>query len=260
MDQFHKNWDSYSKAIAVRKDSPHWAVLREARESHWREFFRVGPGDKVLDAGCGNGEYTLWASQRGAKVWAFDYSAEMVADAQERVSGHGCSVERIEVASVLKIPYPDGYFDAVFCLAVLDHLCEGDREQAMRELTRVLKKGGSLYLDVPNRFAYHWRAAFEVMRLLKMYPKGKIHFFAPREVHRLVMKHGFTPLHTCGLTIGPPLSGIYTIDLQRIASFPEFLIRPLDAFYLFCEKTLRRKAFMKAFCWHYFIEARKDIS
>ena len=75
---FEKNWDHYAQLIYDRRNSPEWEVLRKARESHWKGFFSVKKGDKILDTGSGLGEYTVFALKDNARVWAFDYSEEMV--------------------------------------------------------------------------------------------------------------------------------------------------------------------------------------
>lgn len=257
-NSYEKDWDSYAQLINDKKESPEWAVLRKARESHWREFFSVNKNDKILDAGCGHGEYTVFALKENAKVWAFDYSKEMVNCTIDLVKKNSLIAERISIDSVVNIPYENEFFDQVFCLAVLDHLNPDQRKKAMSELCRVLKKNsGRLIIDVPNRFAFHWRFVFSVMRLFKLYPKGEIHFFTPFEVERLLEQNGFKQVKSLGLTILPPFSGIYTTDLRRITFLPEFLIKYLDKLYLIIEINLRRLSFLKPVCWHYFVEAVK---
>lgn len=128
-NSYDKNWDDYAKLINDRKESSEWGVLRKARESHWNEFFSVNKNDKILDAGCGHGEYTFFALKEGAKVWSFDYSQEMVRYTEALVKKNALEIEQISVDSVVKIPYEDGFFDQVFCLAVLDHLSPDDRKK-----------------------------------------------------------------------------------------------------------------------------------
>ena len=257
MGEYEKNWEDYAKAIDERKEAPEWEVLRKARESHWDAFFDIGPGNRVLDAGCGHGDYTVFALKAKAMVWAFDYSPEMTRCTTARVDRLGVKAQAITRHSVLEIPYPDQTFDRVLCLAVLDHLSASDRQTAMTELCRVLKKNGILYLDVPNRLAYHWRTVFTVMRILGLYPEGDIHFFTPGELKRLVRCHGMLPRRSIGLTICPPFSGLYTTDIRRLTCLPHSLIRPLDRCYLSLETKLRRMPFFKPLCWHYFLEALK---
>jgi len=257
MSSFEKNWDTYAKLIDERKDAPEWEVLRKARESHWKEFFDIEPGEKVLDAGCGLGDYTIFALKAKARVWAFDYSEEMTRCTAARVKRLGIEAEAVTQDSVLSIPYPDEMFDRVFCLAVLDHFSLEDRKGALKELTRVLKTGGSLYLDVPNRLAYHWRLVFMVMRRLKMYPEGEIHFFLPWELKKLVISFGLFPRKSLGLTISPPFSGLYTTDIRRITFLPDPIIKILDCLYLAIEMNLRRISLFKPLCWHYFLKTAK---
>ncbi len=52
---------------------------------------------------------------------------------------------------VTAIPYPDGFFDVIYCSHVLEHV--QDDRRAMREFHRVLKAGGWAVLNVPVRVA-----------------------------------------------------------------------------------------------------------
>lgn len=257
---FDKDWDWYSTLIDERKESPEWAVIREARESHWREFVRLPAEGRVLDAGCGNGDYTRLALQQDVRVWAFDLSPEMVASTERRLSAAGLAAEELQVASVVDIPYPDEMFDVVICFAVIDHVPDEHRTEAVRELVRVLKPGGTLYINTPNRYAYGWRAGHWLMRRLGMFPEGKIRWMTPKELQDLCVAAGCRVGRSLGLELVPPFSGIYTSDLQRHTVLPERLIGVLDRLYLRLEKRLRRIDLLKPVCFHYFLEATKSES
>lgn len=154
-NKYNKNWNWYANLIDGRKESEEWAIIRRVRETHWNEFCQIQEGEKVLDAGCGNGDYTRLLLLRGAKVWAFDYAKEMVAATKARLEKDGLKAEEVTVNSVVNIPYPDEMFDAVVCLAVIDHVPDEERLTAVAELARVLRPGGFLYINTPNRWAYH---------------------------------------------------------------------------------------------------------
>lgn len=256
-DPFAKDWDAYSDLIDERKESPEWAVVRAARESHWDEFFGIGPEHDVLDAGCGNGDYTVLALAGGARVWAFDLAPRMVENTRQRVSRGGMTCEALGVASVVDIPYPDESFDVVMCLAVVDHVPDPMRQRAFDELSRVLRPDGAAYVNVPNQFAYHWRSGHWLMRQFGRFPHGKIRFMRPVEVRHHVRAAGLLPDASMGLEFVPPFSGIYTTDLRRFTVLPPLLTRYLDRAYLRLERGARRKSLLKPFCLHYFLRAHK---
>jgi SAM-dependent methyltransferase len=256
-DPFAKDWDSYSDLIDSRKESKEWAVLRAARESHWDEFFALGPTHDVLDAGCGNGDYTVLALATGARVWAFDLAPRMVENARRRVSRRGMACEELRVASVVDIPYPDESFDVVMCLAVVDHVPDPMRQRAFDELSRVLRPDGEAYVNVPNRFAYHWRGGHWLMCRLGRFPHGKIRFMSPSAVRRHVQAAGLEARASMGLEFVPPFSGIYTTDLRRLTVLPASVSDRLDRVYLRMERWARRKSLLKPLCLHYFLRAHK---
>jgi SAM-dependent methyltransferase len=54
-----------------------------------------------------------------------------------------------------KLKFPDEYFDVIICIDVFEHLYKDELEIAMQEITRVLKKGGLLFIHVgPNKTLY----------------------------------------------------------------------------------------------------------
>ena len=101
----------------------------------------VGPGDRVLDLGCGFGRHAFEAARRGAAVVALDAGPEEVAqvrgtfaamiEAGEIPADHPVTAVQ---GDALSLPFPDGSFDRVIASEVLEHI--PDDTAAMRELAR----------------------------------------------------------------------------------------------------------------------------
>jgi SAM-dependent methyltransferase len=104
------------------------------------DAFAPGPGQRLLDAGCGAGEV---ARELGAlvgpagSVTAVDFSADHIAVARERQDG---GPVRYLVGDVTALDFPDGEFDGARAERVLQHLADPDA--AIRELARVTRPGG----------------------------------------------------------------------------------------------------------------------
>ncbi len=111
---------------------------------------RLARGTRVLDVGAGEGRYrTLFAH--------CDYAAHDFC----RYEGTHDGVLRQEwaygpveyVSDITAIPVPDGSFGAVLCTEVLEHVPEP--VPALRELGRVLRDGGLLFLSAPLGSGLH---------------------------------------------------------------------------------------------------------
>ncbi|MGN0746450.1 MAG: class I SAM-dependent methyltransferase [Aristaeellaceae bacterium] len=74
------NADFWDTAMGDESNRFHREVVRP-RVS---ELMDVQAGELILDAGCGNGNYSAWMAERGAQVVAFDYSPRMIALAKRR--------------------------------------------------------------------------------------------------------------------------------------------------------------------------------
>jgi ubiquinone/menaquinone biosynthesis C-methylase UbiE len=108
----------------------------------------------VLEVGCGTGPSTVVMAERGARVIALDVSPSMVEAARLRVRDHGFA-DRAEVRLVehtRTLDFPDARFDLVVCNGVLEHVEPAEREPIMREMWRVLRPHGHLFIgETPNR-------------------------------------------------------------------------------------------------------------
>ncbi len=105
-------------------------------------------GKTVLEFGCGDGMNTVMLTKRGAKVIAFDISAELVDLARKRLEANGCDGVELLLGSAHALPLPDESVDVIFGMAILHHL---DLEIAAREVRRVLRKGGRGIFEEPIR-------------------------------------------------------------------------------------------------------------
>jgi SAM-dependent methyltransferase len=97
---------------------------------------------RILDAGCGTGGNLAWLERFGT-AYGVDLSALAVEFCTRR------DLRTVSRASVLDLPYPDATFDLVNSFDVIYHLQVADDVAALKEMRRVLKPGGHLYVRVP---------------------------------------------------------------------------------------------------------------
>ena len=100
----------------------------------------------VLDAGCGSGRFLLDLKKRYGNVTGGDFSIGLLKKAKKVGIGDVPLVQ----ADVDKLPFKDESFDIVLSVRVIQHLRVNEQQNAINEMSRVLKKGGRLIIMTYN--------------------------------------------------------------------------------------------------------------
>lgn len=105
-------------------------------------------GKRILDAGCGTGQYTEWLLDNGADVVGVDVSEEMLEHATERVGGRA-EFHEANLGQSLDFAENDE-FDGIVSALVLGYIEEW--RQLFSEFARLLESGGFIVFSVSHPF------------------------------------------------------------------------------------------------------------
>jgi ubiquinone/menaquinone biosynthesis C-methylase UbiE len=122
-------------------DLPHPFVTRP----RLREMLSPEPGQRVLEVGPGTGYYALQAArwlEPGGTLDILDIQQEMLDHTMHRARAMGLSNIVPRRGDAQALPYPDEHFDSAYLVATLGEV--PDKGRSLRELGRVLKRGGRL--------------------------------------------------------------------------------------------------------------------
>lgn len=98
---------------------------------------------RVLDCGCGAGEYVAALGDEGALAFGIEYQEGKLVGAGD------LRARSIANADVQIMPFADEQFDLALLNEVLEHV--PDESRSLREIRRVLRPGGRLIVFSPNR-------------------------------------------------------------------------------------------------------------
>lgn len=113
-----------------------------------RRALNAGPGDRVLEAGCGTGRMTRRLVRGVGSLVAIDFSFGSLRVNQKKLVFAGLASVPLVQADLCHLPFAEGVFDCVVSCQVLEHV-PGDeaRGEAVQSLAHVLKPGGTLALS-----------------------------------------------------------------------------------------------------------------
>jgi 2-polyprenyl-3-methyl-5-hydroxy-6-metoxy-1,4-benzoquinol methylase len=162
-------------------------LMRQLRE------LKVSRG-RLLDIGAGRGEVLKVARDEGWEAVGVEVSPTF-AEHAARYSGAEVRREPVE-----RCGFEAGSFDAVILSAVLEHLYEPDA--VVGEVARLLRRGGVLFVDVPNERGLYFavgnlyqklRLRDWVVNLAPTFEPYHVFGFSPRSLRKLLAKHGLRP-------------------------------------------------------------------
>lgn len=110
-------------------------------------FSRLTAGAMVMDVGCGNGNLAEFVSRQGYNVTGVDINRDAIEQNRNRETEVNYTVADITE----KLPFVNTYFDAVLSSFVLCNILPlQSRQKLIRELTRILKPHGILWINEPQ--------------------------------------------------------------------------------------------------------------
>ena len=149
-----------------RDPRPHFASFEETLA-----VLALGPGDRLLEIGCGGGMLLERALRDAGSAKAIDHSAQMVALTSTRnaeaIAAGRLSVEEAEAE---RLPFADGEFTAAALTNVFFFLYEPQR--VLDELHRVLASGGRLAIHTDAPGLPPWMAP--IARRMRFYDDGQL--------------------------------------------------------------------------------------
>jgi len=181
----------------------------------------LGRKGKLLDVGVGRGEILISAIQAGWECEGVEPSTTFADYVEDRV---GVKIWRHPIE---ECDIPESEFDVVILSAVLEHLY--DPAAVVEKISRFLKPGGLLYLDVPNEMGLFFRVgnAYQKLRgrkwcvnLAPTFPPFHIFGFSPTSLRLLLKKYDLKPVvwKVYGGTSHVPEGNGISGRIERLAS------------------------------------------
>lgn len=190
---------NHNRLVKLLENTGDMALKRRAR----RIVEEIDPksGDKILEVGCGDGFYLHLLSNLEIKkleLVGVDFNPMALASAKKNLAGKKVTLKRADLMK--KIPFKNESFNKVIMSEVLEHL--PDDVKGLKEVKRVLKKGGILVLTVPNHnYPFFWDPVNWILEhitgnhIKEGFWSGlwnqHLRLYKPREAKRSVEKAGF---------------------------------------------------------------------
>ncbi|HEC68755.1 MAG TPA: methyltransferase domain-containing protein [Candidatus Omnitrophica bacterium] len=184
------------------------------------EIMRKKRRGKVLDLGCGDGDYGNSLKNMGFDVLSADID-------YDRFKYHKI-IPFVRLNIDRELPFPEGEFDYVLFIETIEHIYNPDF--VIGQIRRVLKLGGVLILSTPNilnlnsRLRFLFQGSFDFFReptldYARVFPGGlqNMHVIPWRyqELEYLLYKNNIL------------VRGVYTDLLKHILKFPWFMLSPM---------------------------------
>lgn len=158
--------------MSIEDPTHQWLEHAAAHNTHNRtlqlmqQHLRDMKGLSILDLPCGSGLFSKRLAELGVNVTPMDI---------ERVEPFHADPNKLVLGDAnLKLPFPDGHFDAVVTIEGIEHL--EAPSFFLRECARVTKPGGWVFLSTPNVDSFHSRKSVFLHGFHKYFgPWGETH-------------------------------------------------------------------------------------
>lgn len=209
-----KTYDSYFGLL-------YFQVHSQITWRHIEPYLPADPDALILDACGGTGRWSIRMARKGFRMVLLDISEKMLETAEKRIRREGLQNRIIiKKEDVTKTSYPDETFDMILCEFAL--LFFENPDVLLKELNRVLRRGGRLIISAPNRYVQSLVAlpekpnpgdmenALDILLCRKcgaMPEDAEVKFYAwtPDEFRKMLERNGFSVEKIVGKAVTMPL-------------------------------------------------------
>lgn len=215
----------------------------------WYELVRstIGPiaGLEILEVACGRGGFVRELSLAGARITGCDFSLTALRIGRSKLN-HAASIKSkawLVQGDAQKLPFANASFDVIVSCETIEHLPEV--QAALREMHRVTRPGGRLFLTTPNYL--NLMGLYELYALIRHPGRRDDQPFDRRQyflqVRRYVQKAGWRICYSDGTVHQlPVLPGRNPVVLPQLEA----------------NHSLRR--LLSPFAYHYFVIGKREES
>lgn len=144
----------------------------------------LAPGVEILEIGTGTGGLLHALRQRGLRVRGVEIDPALIADSRKWYGDLP-----VQPVAGVDLPFPDASFDRVLSFDVFEHIRDSDAH--LREVSRVLRPGGSYLVQTPSKWP---NTVFETIRWKSVTRWRDDHcaLHTPAQLRRRLEAHGFS--------------------------------------------------------------------
>ena len=150
------------------------------------EYFKLNGVKTVLDIGCGAGRNLLPLTKQGFNTFGYDLSPEGIKLAKKQLKKEELNADLKVLNFSDHLPYKDNFFDAAISIQVLQHGFESDIKKSIKEIFRILKENGIIFVTLCGKYDPNGDERFTLVKTAKKVAENT---YIPTKGNEIGMPH-----------------------------------------------------------------------
>ncbi|MEA2066878.1 MAG: class I SAM-dependent methyltransferase [Thermotogota bacterium] len=147
------NWNRVKEDIWNRPSEDVYYLLHRWKEKGYKRF---------LDLGCGMGRHSIFFAENGFQVTGYDLSESGLRILKESVEENNLNIDIVK-GDITSLPFDNEIYDSILSCHSIYHVDSEGMCKVIEEISRVLKKGGEIFLTLLSKRTFSYTAPDSVM-------------------------------------------------------------------------------------------------